>query len=690
VVLAFVVSALCLVIPGLLITWATKVQGFDALALAPVVSLFCLGSSALIGGQLGLRWGWWMPLGFAVVLAAILAVIVRPTYRRRLGGREPEPQSTITAALPVIGNRKFSGAAWIGLALGVAVGIWQTAHITGGMEHFSQAFDNTFHLNAVRYIADHGNASPLFVGTLNAGGSPGFFYPSVWHSLGAILVTTTGISVPAATNVVTFCTTALVWPISIMFLIRSLTRNRYSWLVAGALSGAFVVFPVLLQTYGILYPNLLGNAAVPAGLGLVVWALRGGPDSRLLRPQALTLGAIAGIGISLSHPNAIVSLIAVAVPATIARITSLVAGMLKSTGSRSLPAAPERRRHPIPEILLLLVCLAAVPVVWTMLRPKTFQPETIKQIPVSGSVLDALSLAPSGYSISWVIVGFIVVSAAVLLYLRRHAWMVFAYAILVVLYIAVESMPWEWRDALTGVWYNDPYRLTALFPVIGIPMIAIAVGWAVQELYASISGWRAVGVHRPLEGEAEGWMPPRPKARPALAQTAKIVLGLVAVVAVSVPIFAADSMKEGRALAHERFETTPSSELVTSDELDVLHHVPDYVPRDDTLMVNPWTGGSLAYALTGQKVSSYHLLETRTPEIDRLDKTLNTALADPNVCQDVEHVRGYYVLDFGTREMNGVNHASVYGGLRGLEQTGVAQTVYQTGNARLLEVTACG
>ncbi|WP_206064454.1 DUF6541 family protein, partial [Rothia koreensis] len=73
--------------PGLLITWATKVQGFDALALAPVVSLFCLGSSALIGGQLGLRWGWWMPLGFAVVLAAILAVIVRPTYRRRLGGR---------------------------------------------------------------------------------------------------------------------------------------------------------------------------------------------------------------------------------------------------------------------------------------------------------------------------------------------------------------------------------------------------------------------------------------------------------------------------------------------------------------------------------------------------------------------------------------------------------------------------
>ncbi|MDN5606138.1 MAG: hypothetical protein L0G59_12090, partial [Kocuria sp.] len=173
-------------------------------------------------------------------------------------------------------------------------------------------------------------------------------------------------------------------------------------------------------------------------------------------------------------------------------------------------------------------------------------------------------------------------------------------------------------------------------------------------------------------------------------QTAKIILGLIAVVAVSVPIFAAESMKEGRTLAHEQYETTPSSELVTPDELDVLHHVPDYVPRDDTLMVNPWTGGSLAYALTGQKVSSYHLLETRTPEIDRLDKTLNTALADPSVCQDVERVRGYYVLDFGTREMNGVNHASVYGGLRGLEQTGVAQTVYQTGNARLLEVTACG
>ncbi len=689
-ILAFIVCGLCFVVPGLLVTAATRIRGFDAFALSPVISLFCVGVSAVVGGQFGVPWGWWMPLALGFVAAAVIYLVPRRSYVSRLRRREPEPESTITTALPVLGSRRGSTAAWVGLGIGVAVGIWQTAHITGGMEHFSQAFDNTFHLNAVRYIVDNGNASPMFVGSLNAGGTPAFFYPSVWHALAAILVSTTGISVPAATNVVTYFVTALVWPVSIMFLIRSLTRNRYSWLLAGALSGAFVVFPVLLQTYGILYPNLLGNAAVPAGLGLIVWALRGGPDSRILRSQALVLGLMGALGIVLSHPNAIVSLIAVAVPAVIARIVSLVTGVVRSTGSRSLPVGSSRPRYPAIEIAILVLCLVVVPFIWVLLRPKTFEPNPLRQIPVGESVLDALGMAPAGYEVSAVICGAIIVSAVILLYLRRHAWMVFAYAILVILYVAVETMPWEWRDALTGVWYNDPYRLTSLFPTIGIPMIAIASGWVLQVLYARVTGWRSLGVRRPLEWEAGTRVEVRPASRPALVQTVKVVLGLLAVVAISLPIFAANSMKEGRALAEERFRAAPNSELVTSDELDVIRHVPDFVPREDTLMVNPWTGGAMAYALTGQKVSSYHLLETRTPEVNRLDKSLERALSDPAVCRDVETIRAYYVLDFGTREMNGVNHASVYGGLQGLEQAGVAEPVYQSGNAKILKVTACG
>lgn len=689
-ILAFLVCGLCLVVPGLIITAVIRVRGFDAFALAPVISLFCIGISSLVGGQLGIRWGWWMPLGLSLVVAALVLLVPRTWYLGALRAREKEPESTITTMFPVVGSRAGSTAAWVGAALGMVAGIWQTAHIIGGMENFSQAFDNTFHLNAVQFIVEHGNASPLFVGTMNAGDTAGFFYPSVWHALGAILVSTTGISVPAATNVVTFGATALVWPVSMMFLVRSLTRNRYSWLLAGALTGTFVVFPVLLQTYGILYPNLLGNAAVPAGLGLAVWALRGGPDSRILRTQALALGFCASLGIGLSHPNAVVSLIAVAVPAVIARVVSLVAGILKSTGSRSLPASTTRRRYPAIEVILLVAFLVAVPFIWQILRPKTFAPNPLKQIPVIESVLNALGMAPAGYAVSISICVAIVLSAGILLYLRRHSWLVFAYAILVVLYVAVGSMPWAWRDALTGVWYNDPYRLTALFPTVGIPMIAIAAGWVLQGIYARLSGWWNLGVRRPLERQSGAGLPARPSAHPVLVQTAKVALGLVAVVAIALPIFKSESMKQGRALAEERFSVTSHSELVTDDELDVIHHIPDVVPREDTLMVNPWTGGSVAYALTGQKVSSYHLLETRTPAVDRIDQNLESALEDPSVCSDVDDIRAYYVLDFGTREMNGVNHASVYGGLLGLEQAGVAEPVYQSGNAKILQVTACG
>ena len=90
--------------------------------------------------------------------------------------------------------------------------------------------------------------------------------------------------------------------------------------------------------------------------------------------------------------------------------------------------------------------------------------------------------------------------------------------------------------------------------------------------------------------------------------------------------------------------------------------------------------------------SSFHagmMMRQLTAEDDVLDGYLNRAATDPRVCDVVEDLDAYYVLDFGDQEINGGYHLGAYQGLQDLEEDGVAETGYGSGDAKLLAVTAC-
>lgn len=665
-VFAFVLCVLCLVVPGALIASAARMRAFDVVAVAPALSVACVGLSAMLGGAVGVPWGWWLPLGLGALIALILVFV--PLGRSRRRGQHV--------------RRGGDWVAWGGLVLGAALGAIQMVAAIGNMSSFSNTFDNTFHLNAVRFIIDNGNASPLFVGSMNAGDGPSFYYPSAWHAIAAVLVQVTGVSVPVATNVLSIVVVCMVWPLSLILLARALSSNRFSWLFAGVLSSAFAVFPLLLLRHGVLYPNILGIAILPAALGLIVWALRGTPLTGATRSQGMVLGALAAGGTALGHPNAVLSLIVLAAPAVLARVIWLVARLVRWNRQPhpAGAATPATRTGTVVEAVIFLVLLAAIPFLWGAMRFDTVEPYRLIQVPVGEAILRTLGMAPLRYTISTFSVIAIVASMLVLLIRRKHLWLILSYAVLAFLYVAGVSMPWEARDAITGLWYNDMYRITALFPVIGIPLIATAAG----ELCSLLSGSLARRASRDAPSDVE--------ARDIRRLTRRVVspaAACVVVVGLLVPAFAATSMKEGERDAAWAFNTYDDSQIVTPDELAVMQHVTDVVPEGDTVMVNPWTGAAMTYGLTGRKTSSYHLLETQTAPMAYLAKNLDFAYEDPLVCQYVRENDAYYVLDFGVTEALGESHRDEYGGLLGLEESGVAQTVYSAGDAKLLRIVAC-
>lgn len=650
-------------VPGGAIALALRIKGFDVLALAPVLSLGAIGLSALLGGAVDIAWNPISPVVLGALAAGLLWLGRRALIRFR-----PPPVETAAHASRVLRNGIGLGV-WLGLAAAVAFGVVHTLNLIGwDLENFSDAFDNVFHLNAIRYIMDHGNASPFFLSTMTTGGEKPYFYPDVWHALGALVTSVTGVSVPAATNVMTIWLISVVWPASMMFFVRTLSRNRYAWFLAGVLSNAFAAFPSIFMFWGILYPNLMSYTVVPAVLGLGVCALRVGSPV-VTRGRALILGVGALGGMALAHPSGVLVCLAVILPAMVYRLMYLIRWIIR--GRRV------RRSYPAIESLLVLIFIAGIPIIWALLRPANAVPQNFKITPIGESVVRVLAMAPAfdtpgyeSYPISIVGVVVLLVGAGVLVVQRKNIWLLCSYGLVGLLLIAGMTFAWPIRNILTGAWYNDRFRVSAILPMVGVPIIALGFGAL------------CVLVRRYV---TSAWGHENRGRRRAFTRTVVVVVG----VGLFIPLATNSTMVYTVSHAQERFRISPTSQMVTSDRYDVMSQTPQFLGPGEKVINNPWTGGGMAYGLFGITTTSHHLLEKLEPDDAYLSAHLNEAFVDPQVCTLVTRNKAYYVLDFAGKPFLNNNGGEAFAGLANLEAAGVATPVYQSGEARLLRIDVC-
>ena len=110
------------------------------------------------------------------------------------------------------------------VAAAVAAGssLWLNTRIIARPDAFSQTFDNIFHLNAVRWILDTGNASSLQF-AMTSGGARFNYYPVAWHDVISLALQIAGRADPVAgTNAMILVAGALVWPAGCLLLICTL------------------------------------------------------------------------------------------------------------------------------------------------------------------------------------------------------------------------------------------------------------------------------------------------------------------------------------------------------------------------------------------------------------------------------------------------------------------------------------
>ncbi|QIK71725.1 hypothetical protein G7070_04860 [Propioniciclava coleopterorum] len=645
------IAAALLLLPGYLVTRAWGAKGATAAALAPAASTTVVAVGAVAAGALRIPWVW-SPLVLALALAAAGALVRLGMRRLARPAAAPRPRPETEDAPRA--SAWWWVAAWV---IGAAFNARHFRNVFDSPDAFSQTFDNVWHLNAVRYIVDTGNASSLTVASLNtpAGGST--FYPAAFHDLAALVMLGNGGHLTFAINAVLAVVCIGVWPPTALYLVRSILPARPATiLAAGVFTASLTAFPLLMLEFGVLYPNLLGLALLPALVGLAVQLLGLGRAPLASPALAIALGALSLPGLALAHPNVVMLLLLIGVP--------LAASYAIRQGARALRGATPWR-FAAPQIAAAVAFIVVVYLAWPVLRPPVavddWGPAPLDPPAAFGY---ALLNTPIYYKPAWVVSAFMLLGifAAV-----RHGmlWLVAAWGTVVAFWMVIASWALsEFRLLLVGIWYQDAHRFAANLAILALPLAALGVEWLTR---VTEQAWARV---RPLPV----WFAP--------------VFAVAIAVALAGTTQRANYMNHAVEMGSGLYKVTADSAVIDQDEYALLQRVPELVPADATIAVNPWNGSALAYGLAGRQVTAPHVLYGMTPEREVVADRLDEAASDPGVCPLLREGRVRYALDFGDREIHGGEHP--YPGFDSLASSRGFEEIAREGHAALYRITACG
>ncbi|WP_410612228.1 DUF6541 family protein [Amycolatopsis sp. lyj-109] len=629
-----------LVLPGLPLTYLLGLRRLAMVALAPVVVVAVVATTAIVASKLGIRWS--VPLVLLVFAgsAVVLGGVVLP-LRKRL------PRPAAGDSLPVL------AAAVAGLAVALVLGVLTVRAAISSPEELLKTDDSSFHYNAIATILNTGEASTFWIDTLGVPGRVRGFYPAGWHDLGSLLVLITGISVPAAANIQSVTIALVVWPLGCVLLMRQLAGPaRPALALAGLLSVAFGTFPWELLGWGILWPNLLGLALVPAGVAVVVSMAGLAKDDVIGRGRAWLLAPVLLTGVGIAHPNAVISLAAITVP-MVAVSLARAAVRRHRDGRRALA------------VLFATPLVLAAPAYWLVVvkwdvfaGPKSSDSSPFES--PSQALGEVLTGATNNHSAGWVLAALVIVGAVSCLRQRSRRWLVAGHAISGGLYVLAAGVPGATRRLFTGFWYTDSHRLAAMLPITGIPLAVIGV-LAIVSVVRGRFAWDVVVLRRQRTWSA---------AAPIL-----VVAGLLLVTG---GLHFADH--RNRVLAAYP-KATP---LVTPDEYALFTRIGQRTEPGTIVAQMPYNGSPAVQAMTRRQVLFPQLnLGRLTPDQVYLAKHLNQAATDPQVCEIVNRLQVRYLLS------NHIAKGTMWDGTAYPAPSAGFRQIDQAGAYRLYRVSPC-
>jgi len=645
--------------PGYAMGWALRVPARLRVFYAPLLTFALVAVSAIVLGKTGIAWNLISFVVVAVVLVAAAAGLMWLVGRRWPALASASwPGNDVPVAWPVVGA-----------VLGGFLVLHMTEDMVYGPEAFSQSLDNSFHMNAIRWIQEHGDASSLTLGAVSAADQQPAFYPAGWHDFVSLIYSTTGTSIATATIVTVLLAASILWPCSLVALSLSIPKlRRLQALAIPALTCGFAAFPGLLLRWGVLFPNLLGYALVPSFVALMVCLVQVMVRGEYAALLSLCLAALVGVaGLALVHPNAVVSAVVFALPLVLAGVAWVVR-------SRELAS----RQKWVGSALLGLVILGCVGA-WWFLRPGASASNTWEPMLTEGEALyqflflglENANQLRDRFNPSY-LAGFLALwGAGYLLYKRRNLWLIASWVLIGYLWIVSASVPrGEFRLLMVAPWYTDHFRLAALVVFPSVILAGIGLGGFVEGLLT--------------------WVVRRvPRAARLKVATAGIGVATVLVLVIAGLSSRVPSVQEATLAVSQEYRVTPTSVVLNQDEMNVINEIPKIVPKGDVIVNNPWDGSAYIYALADRHLTGYHFEFETSPKYSAIMHNLKDARTNPEVCREVNKYKAHWYVHLENQLNFGPDAQKNYDGLVAAIGTDVLTPVYSSGPMTLYRISAC-
>ena len=594
---------------GILLVAPLRMGRLATLALAPLASVAVLSVLAVFLGWMHVPW-----TALPIVIGCLFLVGVMWGVGAFIGRAE---RTTARDA-----------GGWVlaaGLIVGAVVGVLRIGFYIGDAVAISQTNDAVFHLNALRYALESGSVSSFDISAVIGATS---FYPAAWHAVVLAVAQLSGATLPAAINAVSLAIAAAVWVPGIAWFTREAVvraapaRATIAAAFAAALAASLLAFPLLMLQWGVLYPNALSVALVPAASALVLIGLRwvdaGAPARRSARIAVLVvLLAAAAAAIGLAQPASLLAWLVFVV----SFLTWVVIGRSRgSDRSRWWTALQLLGVWASGAVLWLLVARTSPGALWT-----TFESEL-------AALLDILSNGLVDLPAQIIMSILMVVGLIVAVRVHELRWIAMSWLGFAALYFVAAAIDRGGiRHYVVGPWYADPYRLAALLPLAVIPLAAIALAWFLSAGTARLPRLPQDGTRLPLV---------------IIAVIALVQAALLA----AVPVIQLPLVTEGIADSQSRYAIDAQTYLST-DERALLERLPEVLPEDARIVGNPSTGMGFAFALSGVDAFPRTWSPPSGDEWALLAEHLRDASDMPAVCDALDTFGNpEYVLDFGPGE----------------------------------------
>lgn len=629
---ALVVAVLIVFGPGILALYGAGLRGLALFSYAPLFGIAATALTALVLGEIGIAW---TPISWAAAMVVLIAIAWLVGHLTRV-----HPVREVFPARRIL---------LIGLILGIGFSAWRIISYIAEPAGISQTNDAVFHMNALRYILETQDASSLHVNAVIGGRS---FYPAAWHGITSLVVLISGAGIPVAANVVSVVIGAVVWPVGVAWLARTVFGSTTVAAYTAVLASALQTFPLLMFQWGVLFPNALSTAVIPAGIAAVILFTRRLAEERSWRHavRLILFSAVTAAAILLAQPAAFLPWAAVS--------AVWVTFFVFSAGSG------------VPRTWALITTgtvWAGLAAVWVFLSKSTsgshWPPFRGKLEVLADVLLNGQVRIPFAIGISLLMLIGLVAAA------RRAAWrwFVVAWSGISGLYVLVAAVGHPWiREWVLGAWYADPNRIAALAPLVVIPLAALGLD-VLLRFVARVMGRADDGMSIAAIG---------------LAVSAAGMVALILLRGVAMPAFL-----EGTFDPYSRYLQAEDADL-NPDERSLLEDLPDLVEADARVLGNPSSGAAFGYFLSGIDVYPRTWSPPKTEPWAVISESLREAAVDPEVCDALEiYGDPEYVLDFGPSDDGSGKFPAP--GMTGFASEQGFELVKENGRASLWRITAC-